>query len=54
MEISYRVDIDILEKLEKVCFPSTAYSFEQLREMFEDEERYQIMLVLDKEIAKGI
>lgn len=53
MEISYRIDIDILEKLEKVCFPSTAYSFEQLREMLDDSERYQIMFVLDKEIVKG-
>lgn len=48
MRLSYSVDIGRLAQLEKICFPNSFYTFEQLKEMLEDSERYQIITVLDE------
>lgn len=53
MDISYNIDIETLNELEQRCFPSSAYSFEQLQEMSLDRERYQIIGVIDESRVKG-
>ncbi len=53
MEISHNIDIEILNELEQRCFPSSAYSFEQLEEMTLDKERYQIIGIGDGNNIKG-
>ena len=53
MKIIYNIDIETLTTLEKNCFPSSSYSFEQLKEMVLDKERYQIIGIVDENKVKG-
>lgn len=48
MQVSYSIDIEVLSELEKVCFPSSFYTLEQLKEMLEDTERYQVIVVSEE------
>lgn len=53
MEILYDIDVKMLEELEKKCFPKSAYTLNQLEEITLDKEKYQILVISDKNVIKG-
>ncbi len=53
MKLSYDVTANKLVELEKKCFPSSAYTLEQLEEILIDKERYITIVVLDNEKEVG-
>lgn len=53
MKIVNNIEAKILEELEKRCFPNSAYTFKQIKDMVADKEKYQVLGVVDNEILKG-
>ncbi|WP_300343341.1 ribosomal protein S18-alanine N-acetyltransferase [Fusobacterium sp.] len=53
MRLEYEIDIESLTRLEKICFPTSAYTEEQLSEMVQDKERYSVIGVSSIENLVG-
>ncbi len=43
MRLEYKIDIEVLTRLEKICFPTSAYTEEQLSKIVQERERYNIV-----------
>lgn len=45
MRINYKIEREKLAELEKICFPKSAYSLEQITDILETEDRYRVITV---------